>query len=74
MNEMIPKRPDGGCPSGTYNSQHTCFCEDHCNWDTCRLHSPPYNCLSGINEQTVWAWDGVKSAWVAQGIIIKILV
>ena len=69
MNRIIPKRPNSGCPFGTYNSLHTCFCEDHCSWEACRLLNPPLNCLTEFDKQAVWAWDSVKYAWVAQGMI-----
>ena len=59
-------RPATGCPSGTHESLHTCFCEDHCSWEICRLRNPPKKCFS---SQAKWAWDAVISAWVALGII-----
>ena len=65
MNETILKRPASGCPSGTYDSLHTCFCEDHCSWETCRLLKPPHNCLSVIDDLMQWGWDSIKGAWVA---------
>ena len=68
---MIPSRPASNCPSGTYNGLHTCFCEDHCSWETCRLQFPPHNCLLGIGKQATWAWDSIKSAWVAVGKVFK---
>ena len=67
--EMIPKRPVKGCPSGTFNGLDTCFCEDHCSWEACWLIDPPSNCLSRIDGEMVWAWNDIKNAWVAQGII-----
>ena len=72
---MIPKPSKTGwmekCPPGTFNGRHTCFCEDHCSWETCRLINPPSNCISSIGHATVWARDEMKDAWVAQGIIQK---
>ena len=67
--EMIPKRPASGCPSGTFNSMRTCFCEDHCSWEICRLITPPHNCLSRIDGEAIWSWDALNDAWVAQGMI-----
>ena len=67
--EMIPKRPASGCPSGTFDSLNTCICEDHCSWDACRLINPPQKCLSRIYGDAIWNWDGVKHAWVAQGVM-----
>ena len=68
---MIPKPPVTGCPPGTFNGMHTCFCDDHCSWETCRLINPPFNCLSSISHAMVWARDEMKDAWVAQGNIEK---
>ena len=64
---LIPKPPTSGCPSGTFNSLNTCYCEDHCSWKTCRLSIPPQKCLSNIIGEAVWAWNSQKNAWVAQG-------
>ena len=68
--EIIPKRPASGCPSGTFDSLKTCFCEDHCSWETCRLINPPQDCLSRIDGEAIWNWDGVEHAWVAQGMML----
>ena len=67
MIPMIPKRPDSGCPSGTYDGMDTCFCEDHCSWNKCRLAKPPNKCL----ENTVfeWKWNLVENHWTAKGFI-----
>ena len=65
--EMIPKRPNSGCPSGTFDGLDTCFCEDHCSWSICRLTNPPENCLSRGHGKKIWAWDNIKESWVAQG-------
>ena len=69
MKELIPKRPASGCPFGTFDSLNTCFCEDHCSWETCRLISPPSSCLSTLDGEAIWAWDNVNDVWVAQGRI-----
>ena len=55
------------CPNGTFHGLHTCFCEDHCSWQACRLLDPPHNCLSSFNTDVVWAWDFDQMYWVAQG-------
>ena len=64
---LIPEQPESGCPSGTFNSFNTCYCEDHCSWKSCRLFIPPQNCLSNIKGEVVWAWDTEIDVWVAQG-------
>ena len=64
---MIPKPPVTGCPPGTFNGIDTCFCEDHCSWETCRLMYPPSNCISSISPEIVWARDEIKDSWVAVG-------
>ena len=56
------KRPSG-CPNGTLEGLTTCFCEDHCSWERCRLETPPYDCLPRTN--TAWVWDSKKKYWVA---------
>lgn len=63
---MIPKPPADGCPKGTFDGLNTCFCEDHCSWETCRLLNPPQDCLSNIVNEPVWAWNKQKQVWVAQ--------
>ena len=66
ISKRIPRRPVNGCPIGTFNSINTCFCEDHCIWEACRILNPPQNCLSSINGAK-WTWNTVEEAWVAQG-------
>lgn len=68
---LIPKPEANGCPQGTFDGLNTCYCEDHCSWETCRLVDPPQNCLSKIAGEVVWAWGSKQDAWVAQGKIIK---
>ena len=63
---LIPKPSAYGCPQGTFDSLNTCYCEDHCSWETCRLLNPPQNCLSNTANESAWAWDSQKGAWVAQ--------
>ena len=57
------KRPSSGCPKGTLEGLTTCFCEDHCSWERCRLETPPYDCLPRTN--TAWIWDSKKKFWAA---------
>ena len=64
---MIPKIPFGGCPPGTFKGINTCFCEDHCSWEICRLINPPNGCLSRIETEAYWLWDNNEDVWVAQG-------
>ena len=65
--EMIPLRPSIGCPKGTFDGATTCYCEDHCSWEACRLLNPPPLCLSSMKRDGVWAWDSASNFWVAQG-------
>ena len=65
---MILQRPSDGCPEGTYDGMTTCFCEDHCSWEACRLLAPPFNCLSSMNGGAIWAWNSSKKFWFALGI------
>ena len=64
---MIPRLPESGCPTGTFNGLNTCYCEDHCSWQTCRLSEPPQKCLRNIAGEAVWAWDAKRDVWVIQG-------
>lgn len=58
----------GHCSKDSYynNEFGTCSCEEHCNWDSCRLTDPPTDCLNGLNSE--WKWDYIERAWVAQVI------
>ena len=73
MGVAIPPRPvnvkikEKECPKGTFDTIDTCYCEDHCSWKACRLVNPPINCLSNINDNTVWGWDPREKLWRAQG-------
>ena len=68
----IPPIPSDGCPEGTFDGISTCFCEDHCSWNMCRLNHPPGNCLKRLSMTMVnnvtWQWDSKEKYWVAQGI------
>ena len=66
-----PAKPKQGCPFGTYGctgktcyNTKTCFCEQHCSWEKCRLLEAPDDCLAGMNSK--WRWDSRKLHWVAQ--------
>lgn len=68
---LIPRLPVGGCPNNTYgcsgndcNRPNSCFCEDHCSWETCRLVASPEECLKHVDS--MWSWDAKKHFWVAQ--------
>ena len=63
---VIPKPQADGCPQGTFDGLNTCYCEDHCSWETCRLLNPPQNCLSNIGNVAEWVWNAKKDFWVAQ--------
>ena len=65
--EMIPKKPSSGCPDGTFDGASTCYCEDHCSWESCRLVFPPKSCWSSSQGEKIWAWNQVNNAWTAQG-------
>ena len=63
---LFLKRPKNGCPDGTFDGMTTCFCENHCSWEVCRLVTPTTNCL--ISANAFWNWNTAKDAWVAKGI------
>ena len=70
INNLILRRPGNGCPKNTYgcvgkscNSLETCFCEEHCSWETCRLVESPKECLHGMSS--IWIWDTQRMLWVA---------
>ena len=68
---LIPRSPPNGCKVAKKRSKlgtfaQTCSCEEHCNWDLCRLVAPPIDCLRGTNS--MWQWDDRKVAWVAQTV------
>ena len=51
---------------GPFGTLQTCFCEDYCTWRKCKLNVPPVVCLPTNSIASEWAWDPVKSYWVAQ--------
>ena len=68
---LIPKQPEKGCPENTFgcsggdcNIPTTCFCEQHCSWEVCRIVDYPEDCLDIV--KSVWKWDSKKHSWVAQ--------
>ena len=63
--DLIPKRPSTGCPEGTFDGETTCFCEDHCSWNVCRLQFPPDYCST--SQKSPWAWNTQGKFWVVQG-------
>ena len=64
--ELIPRIIQERCPKGSHYKEEldTCSCEEHCNWDSCRLTDPPKDCLLEIGSK--WHWDYIEEAWVAQ--------
>ena len=70
---LIPTRldlEDSECPNGTigYPSgtfyEPTCYCEEYCRWDICRLQEPPQHCLDAVKSS--WVWDSKNRFWVGQ--------
>ena len=59
---LVPIRPNDGCPKGTIDGITTCFCEDHCSWNVCRLKHPPINCPMVMS----WRWYSEGMHWMAQ--------
>ena len=62
---LIPPRPENGCPAGSYDYNGMCCCADRCCWDNCRLEEAPEECLSGVKGSR-WLRDAQKNNWVAQ--------
>ena len=63
IQKLIPTRPSKGCPKCTFEGKSTCFCEDHCSWNICRMNTPPKDCP----KVGSWIWDFSGMYWVAQG-------
>ena len=63
---LIPRSSQQNCPaySGFRERFGVCTCNEHCSWDLCRNLLPPNKCLAGTGS--VWVWDHLKHAWVAQ--------
>ena len=63
---LIPRSPTHACQNTRQYRKllGTCGCEEHCSWDVCRLEEPPNDCLHGT--KSIWKWDHLKNAWVAQ--------
>ena len=63
---LIPQSSKDGCSSNKIYRERfgTCSCDTHCSWDLCRSLIPPSDCLLGTDS--IWRWDNVKNAWVAQ--------
>ena len=58
-----------GCPENTYGCNsfgcpNTCYCQDHCSWDTCVLTEGPKNCLKDTNG--AWHWN--SNYWEAKDL------
>ena len=63
----IPMRQENGCPTGTTDGKTTCYCEDYCSWNSCRLSEPPTCQLDFENIKVEWAWNSSGHYWIAQG-------
>ena len=63
--ELIPNHFNSECPKGTLDGKSSCFCEDHCSWNVCRLSKPSKYC--GTSLRNPWSWDTSRNHWVAQG-------
>ena len=63
---LIPRSLRQECPDDSQYRERfgVCTCNEHCSWDLCRSLVPPKNCLAGTGS--VWLWDHLKYAWVAQ--------
>ena len=59
---LIPRRQKDGCPQGTFDGISTCFCEDHCRWNLCRLDRPPSDCP----KVSRWRLNSEGTYYVAQ--------
>ena len=62
----IPRSSKTECAIGSkYRGRFgVCTCNEHCSWDLCRLVEPPKDCL--LATGSVWQWDNLKNAYVAQ--------
>ena len=65
---IIAPRPTNGCPINTIDGIDTCFCEDHCSWNKCRLAKPPIQCLG--NTVYEWKWNSAGNHWTAKGLLL----
>ena len=63
---LIPRSTQQNCPAYSEFRERfgVCTCNEHCSWDLCRSLLPPNDCLAGTGS--VWVWDHLKHAWVAQ--------
>ena len=63
---LIPQSSQIDCPiKARYRERFgSCSCGSYCSWDLCRAIVAPSDCLAGTGS--VWKWDVVKNAWVAQ--------
>ena len=68
---LIPVRPHKRCPEKSFgcsgedcNRPQTCFCEEHCGWEVCRVFEYPEECLTEV--KSVWVWNSKKQFWAAQ--------
>ena len=68
--QVVPgliQRPSEGCPektTGCYalGCPATCYCEDHCSWESCNLNTHPEECFDGVNG--IWFRNDEGYPWV----------
>ena len=63
---VVTPGPDG-CPRQTkgcseFGCPNTCYCEDRCNWERCKLSQPPKECLRNTNS----TWQQEDNHWTAR--------
>ena len=75
--DIATDRPTNGCPVGTYGCEdvicpNTCFCEEHCSWNSCKLKNPPMSCIFHANSK--WEYDHHTHFWrrSSEGIFVYI--
>ena len=63
---LIPQSNQTDCPTKAIYRERfsSCSCGSYCSWDLCRTKVAPTECLVGT--RSVWKWDKLKNAWVAQ--------
>ena len=68
---LIPQSRQIDCPiKARYRERFGgCSCGSYCSWDLCRANVAPRDCLAGTGS--VWKWDVLKNAWVAQVQVIN---
>ena len=63
VNETLPlSRQLNGCPTDTLDGITTCFCDEYCSWDVCRVDEPPKKCPMVSS----WEWNSNQNYWFAR--------